>query len=67
MEKDLIAQNEFKNNESLGEFYTPEHISKNLRGVTASALGNEFEKEYVIWDYCCGRFALTKQLQTDDY
>ena len=67
MEKDLIAQNEFKNNESLGEFYTPEHISKNLREVTASALGNEFEKEYVIWDCCCGRFALTKQLQTDDY
>lgn len=45
MEKDLIAQNEFKNNESLGEFYTPEHISKNLREVTASALGGEFEKE----------------------
>ena len=50
MDKDLIVQNEFKNNESLGEFYTPEHISKNLREVTASALGNEFEKGFVIWD-----------------
>lgn len=67
MDSNLVVQNEFKNNESLGEFYTPEHISKNLREVTASALGNEFEKEYVIWDCCCGRFALTKELQTDDY
>lgn len=48
MESNLILQNEFKNNESLGEFYTPEHISKNLREVTASALGDEFEKEFVI-------------------
>ena len=67
MDSDSIVQNEFKNNESLGEFYTPEHISKNLREVTASALGDEFEKEFVIWDCCCGRFALTKELQTDDY
>lgn len=37
MESNLILQNEFKNNESLGEFYTPKHISKNLREVTASA------------------------------
>ena len=47
MDKDLIVQNQFKNNESLGEFYTPKHISKNLREVTASALGNGFEKE--LW------------------
>lgn len=67
MESNLILQNEFKNNESLGEFYTPEHISKNLREVTASALGDDFEKEFVIWDCCCGRFALTKELHTDDY
>ena len=52
MDKDLIVQNEFKNknNESLGEFYTTKHISKNLREVTASALGDDFEKEFVIWD-----------------
>ena len=65
IEKDF--DNEFKNNESLGEFYTPLQISKNLREVTAGALGSNFEKEFVIWDCCCGRFALTKELQTDDY
>lgn len=64
---DKDFDNEFKNNESLGEFYTPLQISKNLREVTASALGSNFEKEFVIWDCCCGRFALTKELQTDDY
>ena len=58
---------EVKNNESLGEFYTPLQISKKLREATAGALGSNFEKEFVIWDCCCGRFALTKGLQTDDY
>ena len=50
----------------LGEFYTPVRVSKSLRTLTASVLGDNFENEYVIWDCCCGHFALTHELNILD-
>lgn len=50
----------------LGEFYTPVRVSKSLRTLTASVLGDNFENEYAIWDCCCGHFALTHELNILD-
>ena len=54
------------NNSSLGEFYTPKHISMALKDVTSETLGADFTKEFIIWDCCCGEFALTKALDIED-
>lgn len=54
------------NNSSLGEFYTPRHISKALKDVTKETLGDDFTSKFLIWDCCCGEFALTKELDIED-
>lgn len=53
------------NNRNLGEIYTPEHISKLLKGKTQELLGDNFEDKFLIWDCAWGTGNLTKQLDGD--
>lgn len=55
----LIEENDRRKK---GDFYTPSILAKKSHEYLKKYLGDDFPKNYVVWDCCCGTMNLTRDL-----